>query len=116
MNEQSARSLYEQRINTLIESLLPNGAGTITEIRLRFALDQVAQVAFTVGHDFALSNLGTMGGSATSKRKSKTSAENGKRGGRPAKTQPTQRAGDTATPSQTGAWHNKIISERGRVA
>ncbi len=85
MDEQSARSLYEQRIKTLIESLLPNGAGTLSETRLRYALDNVAQVAFTAGHDFALSNLGAMGGRAVSERKSKSSAANGKNGGRPRK-------------------------------
>jgi hypothetical protein len=83
MDEQSARSLYEQRIKTLIESLLPNGAGTLTETRLRYALDNVAQVAFTAGHDFALSNLGRKAGSATSERKRKSSADNGRLGGRP---------------------------------
>lgn len=85
MDEQSVRSLYEKRITTLVESLLPNGAGTLTETRLRYALDNVAQVAFSAGHDFALSNLGRKAGSATSERKSKSSAENGKRGGRPRK-------------------------------
>lgn len=85
MDEQSARSLYEQQIKTLIESLLPNGAGALTEARLRYALDNVAQVAFTSGHDYALSNLGAMGGRATSERKSKSSAANGKKGGRPRK-------------------------------
>ncbi len=85
MDEQSARSLYEQQIKTLIEILLPNGAGALTEARLRYALGSVAQVAFTSGHDYALSNLGAMGGRATSERKSKSSAANGKKGGRPRK-------------------------------
>lgn len=83
MDEQSARSLYEQRIKLMVESLLPNGAGTLTETRLRYALEQVAQAAFTSGHDYALSNLGAMGGRATSEKKSKSSAANGKKGGRP---------------------------------
>lgn len=60
MDEQSARSLYEQRINKLIESLLPNGAGTITETRLRTALSQVAQVAFSAGESYALTSLLTV--------------------------------------------------------
>lgn len=85
MDEQSARTLYEQRIATLISSLLPNGVGTISEVRLRHALDNVAQVAFSAGHDFALSNLGAKAGRATSERKSKSSRENGKKGGRPRK-------------------------------
>lgn len=85
MDEQSARSIYEQRIQTLIASLLPNGAGTISETRLRYALDNVAQVAFSAGHDFALSNLGARAGSVTSDAKKKSSRENGKLGGRPRK-------------------------------
>jgi hypothetical protein len=60
MNEQSARSLYEQRINNLVESLLPNGAGTLTETRLRTALSQIAQVAFSAGESYALLSLLTI--------------------------------------------------------
>lgn len=86
MNEQSARSLYEQRINTLIASLLPNGAGSLSETRLRFALVQAAQVAFSAGHDYALSNLGSMGGSANTPAQNAARAANGKLGGRPRKT------------------------------
>lgn len=57
MDEQSARSLYEQRINTLVESLLPNGGGSLTATRLRTALSQVAQVAFSAGSDYTLMSL-----------------------------------------------------------
>jgi hypothetical protein len=42
----------------------------------------------------AASLLGKKGGSAKSERKSKSSAANGRLGGRPAKTQPTQVAAD----------------------
>ena len=47
----------------------------------------------------AASILGKRGGQSRSMAKQKASRANGKRGGRPAKTQPTLRAGDTATPS-----------------
>jgi hypothetical protein len=57
MDEQSARSQYEQRIDNLVNSLLPHGAGSITDHRLRHALEQVAQVAFTAGQDYALTSL-----------------------------------------------------------
>jgi hypothetical protein len=60
MDEQSARSLYGQRIETLIESLLPNGAGTITESNFRHAMNTVAEIAFSSGQDYALSNLLTV--------------------------------------------------------
>ena len=59
MDEQSARSLYEQKIDALTESLLPNGAGTITESRLRTALSKVAQEAFSAGQSYALLSLMT---------------------------------------------------------
>jgi len=83
MDEQSARSLYEQRIENIVTSLLPHGAGTLSETRLRFALSQVAQVAFSAGHDFALFNLTSKAGSVSSDAKQKSSRENGKLGGRP---------------------------------
>ena len=60
MNEKSTRSLYEHRINNLVESLLPNGAGTISATRLQTALSQVAQVAFSAGSDYALMSLLTV--------------------------------------------------------
>lgn len=59
MNEQSARSIYKQRIDSLTDSLLPNGGGTLSVQRLRYALDQVAQVAFSTGQNYALSSLMT---------------------------------------------------------
>lgn len=57
MNEQSARSLYEQKIETMVNSLLPNGAGTMTDHRLRHALEQVAQTAFSAGESYALTSI-----------------------------------------------------------
>lgn len=60
MDEQSARSLYEQQINKSIESLLPHGAGNISENRLRHELYHVAQVAFSAGSDYALMSLLTV--------------------------------------------------------
>jgi len=60
MDEKSARSIYEQKINQYTQSLLPNGAGTITETKLRHVLDNVAQTAFSVGQDYALSSLLTV--------------------------------------------------------
>ena len=60
MNEQSTRLLYKQRINQLVKSLLPNGAGTISVTRLQTALDQVSQVAFSAGESYALTNLLTI--------------------------------------------------------
>jgi len=57
MDEQSARSLYHQKIQNMIDSLLPFGAGPITDHRLRFALEQVAQTAFSAGKSYGLMNL-----------------------------------------------------------
>jgi excisionase family DNA binding protein len=60
MNENDARGLYNDRINRMVDSLLPNGAGPMTEHRLRHALDQVAQVAFSAGRSYALTNILTV--------------------------------------------------------
>jgi hypothetical protein len=60
MDENSARSIYQQKINDLVESLLPNGAGTLTEHRLRFALDKIALLAFSSGESYALLSLLTI--------------------------------------------------------
>lgn len=57
MNERSARSQYEQKIDSLVNSLLPNGVGSMTETRFRHALEQVAMVAFTAGEGYALTSL-----------------------------------------------------------
>lgn len=57
MNEQSARSLYRQKIDQMVDTYLPNGAGTINEHRFRNALDQVAQTAFSAGRSYALLNI-----------------------------------------------------------
>jgi hypothetical protein len=45
------------RIDSLIETLLPNGAGPLTDHRLRWALEQVAQVAYTEGRNRTLLGL-----------------------------------------------------------
>lgn len=60
MRESDARELYQHKINTLIDALLPHGAGSITEHRLRYALDQVAEKAFSAGRAYALTNLMTV--------------------------------------------------------
>ncbi|MFA5836190.1 MAG: helix-turn-helix domain-containing protein [Bellilinea sp.] len=57
MDENSARSLYEQKIQVMIDSLLPYGAGSITDHRLRLALNQIAKTAFSAGKSYALLNL-----------------------------------------------------------
>lgn len=52
--------IVKQRIQTLIASYLPNGAGTMTETRLRSALEQVAQVAWQEAENDVLMNLLTV--------------------------------------------------------
>lgn len=52
--------MNEDIIQTLIVSLLPNGAGPMTEQRLRYALDQVALLAYEAGRSYALQNLLTV--------------------------------------------------------
>ncbi len=60
MDEQSARSLYEQKIDQMLAQFLPNGAGTINEMRFRHALEQVALTAFSAGESYALLSLMTV--------------------------------------------------------
>ena len=60
MDEQSARSLYEQKIDQMVSTFLPNGAGPINETRFRHALDQVARTAFSAGESYALLSLMTV--------------------------------------------------------
>lgn len=51
--------IVQQRIDSLVEGLLPYGAGNITETRMRTALDQVAQIAYREGDNQALLSLMT---------------------------------------------------------
>lgn len=60
MNEQSAIAIYQQKIDQYTQSLLPNGAGNITETKFRHAMNNVAQTAFSVGQDYALLSLLTV--------------------------------------------------------
>lgn len=57
MDEQFARSLYEQEINNQVNIFLPNGTGSITEISFRHALNMVGMRAFTSGESYALTSL-----------------------------------------------------------
>lgn len=57
MDEKSHRSIYEAEIESQINALLPNGAGTITDRRLRHAMDIVARRAFQQGESYALLSL-----------------------------------------------------------
>jgi len=47
-------------IDAMLESLLPHGAGSLTAERLRWALEQVAQEAYTEGRSTALLSLRTV--------------------------------------------------------
>lgn len=51
--------VIEDRIQSLVDSLPPHGAGSITDHRLRFALEQIAQVAYAEGKTDALRSLRT---------------------------------------------------------
>lgn len=59
MDENSAENMISDEIQKMIAAFLPNGAGTMTEIRLKTALEKVGQVAFTTGKLYALTNLKT---------------------------------------------------------
>ena len=57
MNKTQHDEIITDRINSLVDSFLPNGAGPMNEIRFRIALNQVAQVAFREGRAYGLMNL-----------------------------------------------------------
>ena len=59
MDEQSARSLYQQEIKNQINALLPNGAGPVSDHRLQRAMEIVAKAAFGAGESYALLSLMT---------------------------------------------------------
>lgn len=60
MDKNTHLSIVNQEIDKSIEALVPNGAGPVTDRRLRRELDQVAQVAFREGASYALGNLLTV--------------------------------------------------------
>ncbi len=60
MDESSARSLYEQKIDQMVDQFLPNGAGSINTVRFRHALSQIALIAFSAGESYALLSLMTV--------------------------------------------------------
>ena len=51
--------IVTDRINQLVESLLPHGGGTMTEHRLRMALEKIAHVAWSEGGADGLRRLRT---------------------------------------------------------
>ena len=53
-------TITQDRINRLIEAITPQGAATITETKLRHALEQIAQVAYTQGEINSLMGLLTI--------------------------------------------------------
>lgn len=56
--------VIQQRIDSLIAALLPNGAGTLSAQRLRTALEQVGAVAWSQGWSAALLGLRTLSDAA----------------------------------------------------
>ena len=57
MDKKSLMGDVEFHIENLITSLLPHGAGGITDFRLRSAMLEVANKAFEAGKTYALFNL-----------------------------------------------------------
>lgn len=60
MDKQAHMQIVDNQIDQGIAALVPNGAGPVTDRRLRREMDQVAQVAFREGEHYALSNLLTV--------------------------------------------------------
>lgn len=62
MNRDQADQMIAGEIRKMIDTLMPNGGGTtLTEHRLRFALEQIGKKSFEVGRSYALLSLMTSG-------------------------------------------------------
>jgi hypothetical protein len=57
MDKLAHQQIIDDRITAMVETLLPNGAGTMTSTRLETALRKVATVAFGEGERYALQSL-----------------------------------------------------------
>lgn len=57
MNRESYEQLTQDNINIIVQVIVPNGAGHITEHRLRAALEKISQQAFEAGRVYALMSL-----------------------------------------------------------
>lgn len=60
MDKTSHWSIVEQQIMLSVNTLLPNSAGTVTDIKLRHVMNTVAQIAFQQGGTYALLSLLTV--------------------------------------------------------
>lgn len=60
MDRQTFDTMIEQDIDQTVETFLPHGAGTMTDVRLRTALTNVAKRAESAARAYYLGNLRTV--------------------------------------------------------
>ena len=60
MDKQAHLSIVTQQIDREIGTLLPHGAGSVTDRRLRHHMEQIAEVAFREGQSYVLLSLMTV--------------------------------------------------------
>lgn len=60
MNKNEYLSIVKSEIDKSIDALIPYGAGTVTETRLRHVLDKIGEIAFREGQGYALGSLMTI--------------------------------------------------------